>query len=49
MIPPEADAEFAAHMEEVLDTYARPYDAHRPVVCMDEQPVQCVKETRPPV
>ena len=49
MIPPEADAEFAAHMEEVLDTYARPYDARRPVVCMDEQPVQLVKETRPPV
>ena len=49
MIPPEADAEFAAHMEEVLDTYARPYDARRPVVCMDEQPVQLVKETRRPV
>ena len=49
MIPPEADAEFAASMEEVLATYQRPYDAERPVVCMDEQPVQLVNETREPV
>ena len=49
MIPPEADAEFAASREEVLETYQRPYDAERPVVCMDEQPVQLVKETREPV
>ena len=49
MIPPEADAEFAASMEEVLATYQRPYDAVRPVVCMDEQPVQLVNETREPV
>ena len=49
MIPPEADAEFAASREEVLATYQRPYDAERPVVCMDEQPVQLVKETREPV
>ena len=49
MIPPEADAEFAASMEEVLETYQRLYDAERPVVCMDEQPVQLVKETREPV
>ena len=49
MIPPEADAEFAASMEEVLETYQRPYDAGCPVVCRDEQPVQLVKETREPV
>ena len=36
-------------MEEVLETYERPYDAQRPVVCMDEQPVQLVKDTRAPV
>lgn len=34
-------------MENVLETYARPYDPAHPVVCMDEQPVQLVKETRP--
>lgn len=49
VIPPEADAEFVANMENVLETYARPYDPARPVICMDEQPVQLVKETRPPI
>ncbi len=49
VIPPEADAEFVACMEDVLETYARPYDAAFPVVCMDEQPVQLTKETREPI
>jgi hypothetical protein len=49
VIPPEADAEFAAHMEEVLETYEKPYDPTHPVLCMDEQPVQLVKETRKPI
>jgi len=49
LIPPEADAEFAASMEEVLDVYARPYNRRRPVLCMDEQPIQSHKETRTPI
>lgn len=49
VIPPEEDAEFVAGMEEVLDTYARAYDPARPVLCMDEQPVQLLKETRTPI
>lgn len=49
VIPPDADAEFAASMEEVLETYAQPYDPACPVLCMDEQPVQLLKETRTPV
>lgn len=49
VIPPEADAEFVANMEQVLDTYEKPYDPTHPVVCMDEQPVQLVKETRKPI
>jgi hypothetical protein len=49
VIPPEADAEFVANMEEVLDVYERPYDRDYPVVCMDEQPVQLLKETRVPI
>jgi hypothetical protein len=48
VIPPEQDAEFVAAMEAVLDVYARPYDAAHPVLCMDEQPVQLIKETRTP-
>jgi len=49
VIPPQGDAEFVAGMEEVLDTYARPYDPACPVLCMDEQPVQLLKETRTPI
>ncbi len=36
-------------MEEVLDVYARPYDSRYPVLCMDEQPIQLLKETRTPI
>ena len=49
VIPPEANSEFVACMENVLDTYAQPFDERFPVVCMDEQPVQLTKETRLPV
>ncbi|GMQ83218.1 MAG: hypothetical protein BMS9Abin05_2708 [Rhodothermia bacterium] len=33
----------------VLDVYKRPYDAHYPVVCMDETPKQLIAETRTPI
>jgi hypothetical protein len=36
-------------MEDVLDLYARPYDARRPVVCFDEQPHQLIEEVRAPL
>jgi hypothetical protein len=49
VIPPEADGEFVAHREEVLETYAQPHRPEVPVICMDEQPVQLLKETRPPI
>ena len=49
VIPPESDGEFVANMEEVLETYAQPYDPRHPVVCMDEQPIQLLKETRVPI
>jgi hypothetical protein len=49
VIPPDANGEFVACMEDVLDVYSRPYDADVPVLCMDEQPVQMLKETRMPV
>ncbi len=48
VIPPESDAEFVANMEEVLETYGKQYDIYNPVVCMDEQSVQLVKESRQP-
>jgi hypothetical protein len=49
VIPPEQSADFVAHMEDVLEVYHRPYDPKHPVVCMDEQPVQLIKETRLPL
>jgi hypothetical protein len=49
VIPPEADAEFVASMEQVLETYAQPYNPAIPVLCMDEQPVQLIKETKTPI
>lgn len=49
VIPPEADAEFTAHMEDVLDVYSRRYNANVPVLCMDEQPVQLVEEVKQPI
>jgi DDE superfamily endonuclease len=48
-LPPEADAEFVCAMEDVLEVYQRPYDAKRPVVCLDEQSKQLIRETRRPI
>jgi DDE superfamily endonuclease len=49
VIPPKANGEFVACMENVLETYAAPYEPCLPVLCMDEQPVQLLKETRVPI
>lgn len=49
VIPPEQSAEFVSHMEDVLEIYHLPYDPKCPVICMDEQPIQLVKETRIPL
>ena len=49
VIPPNADGEFVGNMEEVLDTYEKAYNPDCPVVCMDEQPVQLIGETRVPI
>lgn len=49
MIPPKQNSDFVAAMEDVLEVYKRPYNPDFPVVCMDEQPTQLIKETRTPV
>ena len=46
MIPPKQNAAFVANMEDILKVYERPYNEQFPVVCMDEQPTQLIKETR---
>ena len=48
-IPPKASAEFVAQMEDVLEVYHRPYNARRPVVCMDETFQQLIGEVRQPL
>jgi hypothetical protein len=45
-IPPKENAAFVANMEDVLEVYHRRYDPKRPVICMDEQPVQLLREVR---
>jgi hypothetical protein len=49
VIPPEQSAEFVSHRSDVLEIYHLPYDSKYPVICMDEQPIQLVKETRIPL
>jgi DDE superfamily endonuclease len=46
---PEVSAEFVAHMEDVLDLYAEPYDPQRPKVNFDEAGKQLIAETRTPL
>jgi hypothetical protein len=36
-------------MEDVLEIYKLPYNAQRPVICMDEMPKQLLMETREPL
>ncbi len=47
-IPPQADADFAWHMEDVLDVYTRPYAPRRPQVCLDETSRQLLADVAPP-
>jgi transposase len=49
VIPPGQSGEFVARMEDVLTVYHRPYDDKRPLICLDELPVQLVGETRVPL
>jgi hypothetical protein len=49
VIPPAANGEFVARMEDVLDVYARPVDPQVPVVCMDEKPYQLLSHAREPL
>ena len=48
-IPPKQNADFVAHMEDVIEVYSRPYDPKKPVICMDEQPFQLLDEYLLPI
>jgi hypothetical protein len=43
---PKLDAEYIERMEDVLDTYEKPYNGNEPVVCLDEKPVQLLADSR---
>jgi transposase len=45
-IPPKANAAFVCQMEDVLEVYKLPYDAKRPLICMDEMPKQLLADKR---
>ncbi len=49
VIPPDANAGFVAAMEDVLETYQKPRDPDRPLVCLDESSKQLIVETRAPI
>lgn len=48
-IPPKADAEFVARMEDVLEVYTQPYDPQRPLICMDETNKQLLAHKQDPL
>ena len=48
-IPPDGSGEFVWKMEDVLEVYKRPHDPQRPVVALDEKPVQLLGDTRDPI
>lgn len=48
-IPPKQNADFVAHMEDVLEVYKRPYNEKKPVVCIDEKPFQLLDEHIEPI
>jgi hypothetical protein len=48
-IPPQENAAFVCQMEQVLEVYRRPYDPQFPVVNMDEQHKQLIREIAHPL
>jgi len=48
-IPPHQNSAFVAAMEDVLAVYARPYDANKPVVCIDEKSYQLLLDVCEPL
>ena len=48
-ISPKENADFIAHMEDILDVYEKPYNPEMPVVCMDEKPYQMLDDYLEPL
>jgi len=43
----ELNDEYISKMEDVLETYEKPYNPAEPVVCLDEKPVTLHANVRP--
>ncbi|MEX2261100.1 MAG: IS630 family transposase [Bryobacteraceae bacterium] len=43
----ELNEDYITNMEDVLETYEKPYDPQEPVVCVDEKPVTLHADVRP--
>jgi transposase len=43
----ELNEDYIAKMEDVLETYEKPYDPQEPAVCLDEKPVTLHADVRP--
>lgn len=48
-IPPKANGDFAAQMEDVLEVYEKPYDEKHPVICFDESNKQQIQDMVEPI
>ena len=46
---PEVTTEYVEKMEDLLELYEKPLNEKEPVVCLDEKPVQLLKEVREPI
>ena len=46
---PNLTEDYVTRMEDVLDLYERPLNPRKPVVCVDERPVQLLGEKRLPI
>jgi transposase len=44
----KVDEAYVERMNDVLETYEKPYDPQEPVVCLDEKPVALHRDLRPP-
>jgi len=44
---PELNEEYVSRMEDILETYERPYDPREPVICLDEKSVTLHADVRP--
>lgn len=45
---PELNQEFIEKMEDILEVYEREEDPKKPLICLDEKPIQLLEDTRPP-